>query len=120
MFKFFIDECVNTDLVLGLRESGFDALTVRDAGLIGVDDGAIFKFACENKRILLTFDRGFGDIFRFNIAKSCGIVIVLVGQMRQDEIISIVLSFLSTVGKPTDLRGRLIIIGKTKIRIIKR
>jgi len=120
MLKLFVDECINWDIVFALRQNSFDALTVKDAKLTGSDDETIFKFACENKRILLTYDRGFGDIFRFNISKSSGIIIVLTGQMKKAEIVNIVLSFISTIDKRTDLRGKLVIIGKSKIRITER
>ena len=120
MLKLFTDECVNWDVILALRQNGFDLLTVRDAKLTGSDDEAVFKFAYKNKRILLTYDRGFGDIFRFNISKSNGVIIVLTGRMKKNEIINIILGFMSTVNKQVDLRGKLVIIGKSKIRITKR
>ncbi|PIU33304.1 hypothetical protein COT04_00720 [Candidatus Shapirobacteria bacterium CG07_land_8_20_14_0_80_39_12] len=120
MFRFFSDECVNTDIVLGLRKAGVDVLTVREAGLTGTDDDAIFSFAAENKRILLSFDRGFGDIFRFNIRGSSGVIVVLVGQMRKSEIIKIILTFLGIVKTGAGLRGKLAILGKTRIRLINR
>ncbi len=120
MLKLFVDECINWDIVFALRQSGFDTLTVKDAELIGSDDETIFKFACENKKVLLTYDRGFGDIFRFNISKSNGVIIILTGRMKKDEIINIVLSFMSTADKQIDLRGKLVIIGKSKIRITER
>ena len=120
MLKLFIDECVNLDVVLALRQNGFDALTVKDAKLTGSDDEIVFKFAYENKRVLLTYDRGFGDIFRFNISKSKGVIIVLTGRMRKNEIINIILSFMSTINKQADLHGKLVIIEKSKIRITKR
>ena len=120
IFKFFSDECVNTDVVLGLRENGIDVLTVKEAGLTGTDDEAIFRFAVENKKILLSFDRGFGDIFRFNIRGSSGVIVVLVGQMRKSEIIKIILTFLGIVKTGAGLRGKLAILGKTRIRLINR
>lgn len=120
MLKLFTDECINWDIVFALRQNGFDTLTVKDAKLTGSDDETIFKFACENKRILLTYDRGFGDIFRFNISESDGVVIVLTGRMKKDEVVNIILSFMSTVDKQIDLRGKLVIIGKSKIRITER
>ena len=120
IFKFFSDECVNTDVVLGLRENDIDVLTVREAGLSGGTDNSIFSFAVENKRVLLSFDRGFGDIFRFNISKSYGVVVVLVGLMRKEEIVKIILTFLGIVKTPAGLRGRLAILGKTRIRLINR
>ena len=120
MSKFLADECVNTDVVLSLREAGVDVLTVGEVGLIGSDDDIIFRFACEKKRTLLSFDRGFGDIFRFNINKSFGVIIVMVGQMKKREIINIILGFLSVIEKGISLRSKLAILGKTKIRIINR
>ncbi len=120
MFKFFADECVNTDVIRGLREAEIDVLTVREARLSGADDDTVFKFAGENKRILLSFDRGFGDIFRFNIGKSYGVVIVLVGQMGKTEIVSTILTFLSVMNKAGALRGKLAILGKTRIRLVNR
>lgn len=120
MLELFIDECINWDIIFALRQKGFNILTVKDAGLTGSDDETIFKFACENKRILLTYDRGFGDIFRFNISESNGIIIVLTGQMKKDEIVNIILSFMFTINKQPDLCGKLVIIGKSKIRITGR
>ncbi len=120
MFKFFADECVNTDVIRGLREAEIDVLTVREARLSGADDDTVFKFAGENKRILLSFDRGFGDIFRFNIGKSYGVVIVLVEQMGKTEIVSTILTFLSVMNKAGALRGKLAILGKTRIRLVNR
>ncbi|MCG2695437.1 DUF5615 family PIN-like protein [Candidatus Parcubacteria bacterium] len=117
MLKLFADECVNWDVVFALRQNGFNVLTVQEAGLTGSDDEAILKFACDNKRILLTYDRGFGDIFRFNIFQSNGIVVILVGKIKKNEIINIILSFMSNINRQNDLRGKLVIIGKTKIRI---
>ena len=119
MLKFFADECINIDIVLALRQNSFDVLTVRDAGLVGVDDDAVFNFARDNKRILLTFDRGFGDIFRFDISKSSGVIVILMSQMSRDEIIEITSKFISLIQKQ-GFNGKLAIIGKTRIRISER
>lgn len=119
MIKVFADECIYADFILKLRSNGIDVLTAKDAGLKGKDDETIFAFAQKQKRILLTFDRGFGDIFRFNIKRSHGVIIVLINQMNSSEIPNITLLFISTT-KEQNLRGKLVIIGKTKIRISER
>ncbi len=31
----FADECIHTDLIVAMRNAGFDVLTAREAGLIG-------------------------------------------------------------------------------------
>ncbi|MDO9399395.1 MAG: DUF5615 family PIN-like protein [bacterium] len=118
MIKFFIDECIHGDVVIALRKSGFDVLTVREANLAKANDDCVFNFACQSKRILLTFDRGFGDIFRFNISRCFGIIIILVGQFNKDEIIIAIINFLNAMENSGGLKNRLAIIGKNKIRII--
>ena len=119
-YRVLADECVNTDVVLGLRENGIDVLTIKETGLTGADDKTVFEFAVSNKRILLSFDRGFGDIFRFYIASSEGVIVVLIGQMRKNDIVKIILTFFSIIKTRTGLRGRLAILGKTRIRLINR
>jgi len=119
MLKIFADECVHQDMISALEQNDFDVMTANQAGLTGSDDESIFNFALENKQILLTFDRGFGDIFRFSIAKSSGVIIMLMSQMSKTETIDILLKFLDFI-KKDKLNGKLAIIGKTKIRISTR
>ena len=119
MAKIFADECINYDLVLSLRKAGFDVLTVGEAKLIGRDDETIYKFTQTNHRILLTFDRGFGDIFRFDIAKSYGVIIVLISRIDRKNIADIIIKFLNRF-EIRKLRGKLVIIAGNKIRISQR
>ena len=127
MLKLLADECIHADMVLALRQSDFDVRTVRQASLAGTDDEAVFAYAAANDFVLLTFDRGFGDIFRFSIAKSPGVIIVLLNQMPLTEATQVLLGFVSHVVKQMEvnvldmgLKGKLAIIGKNKIRIIGR
>ncbi|MBU4142850.1 DUF5615 family PIN-like protein [Patescibacteria group bacterium] len=119
MLKILADECIHIDLILAIKKRGFDVISIREAGLIGASDKEVFNFAVREKRILLTFDRGFGDIFRFAIARSAGVVVVLIDQMTKKEIIEIVLGFLAFI-KASGVGGRLAIIGKNRARIIER
>lgn len=116
MDKIFADECVHQELIESLRQTGFDISSVKEIDLAGVNDDFIFNFAVKKKKILLTFDRGFGDFFRFDIKNSSGVVIVLIGKMEKKEIIrNILLFFKSKIAE--ELSGKLVIIGKKKIRI---
>ena len=72
MYKIFADECIHTDLIEALKINGHLVQTVHDVGLSGATDAEIFNHAVSNSLILLTFDRGFGDIFTYNISKSVG------------------------------------------------
>ena len=119
MYKILADECVHLDLAKALRQAGLDVLTVVEAGFPSAPDEVIFREAVARKRILLTFDRGFGDIFRFDISGSFGVVIILIGQMTRKEIINLPLAFFN-FQKGRSLAGKSVIIGKRRIRISQR
>lgn len=119
MLKLFADECIHADLISAIKKRGFDIITVKDAGLNGASDDQIFKFALKNQRILLTFDREFGDVFRFNISHTGGIIIILIEQLNHEDLINIILNFLSFIN-PGDIDGKLVIVGRNRIRIIDR
>lgn len=119
MYRILADECIHLDLANVLRQVGLDVLTVDEARLSGASDQAVFRAAVKKKRILLTFDRGFGDIFRFDISSSFGVVIILIGQMTRRETVDLPLAFFS-FQKGRSLAGKLAIIGKRRIRISER
>ena len=119
MIKILADEGIHADLVSALKKAGLDVVTASEAGLSAKNDEDIFAKANSLKRILLTFDRGFGDIFRFDISGSQGVVILLISQMDKTEIINIPLAFFTTLGKRR-LTSQLVIIGKHRIRISRR
>ena len=116
MLKILADECIHQDLINALRKVGFNVLTASEISPRGASDDSIFNFAVKTKRILLTFDREFGNFFRFDIGKSAGIVIILIDRLQKKEVIKNTFSFFKDM-KQKDLKGKLVIISKTKARI---
>lgn len=119
MLKILADECIHFDFIATLRKQRLNILTVVEAKLSGKSDKEIFKYACENKRILLTFDREFGNIFVFDIKNSSGVIIFLIYQMTKKEILDIAIAFFANLSTK-NLKGKLVVVGKRKIRIIER
>lgn len=60
--KFLADECAFIETVRLMRELGFQVERIQDLGMIGAKDSDIFAKAQETKTILITNDKGFGDI----------------------------------------------------------
>ena len=56
--KVLIDEDTHLALATALRERGYDALHVREAGRLGLDDQAQLEFAVEQERCFLTCNAG--------------------------------------------------------------
>lgn len=110
----FADECIHKDIIDGLRAEKYQVKTVKEENLNGFSDERIFQHARKRKWILLTFDRGFGDIFRFNHSKNEGTIILLIKNIKKDEICLILKNFLKL---DLNIKGKLTIIGKKKIRI---
>lgn len=60
--KFLIDSPLSPSLAAGLRESGFDAIHVRDIELQGADDLVVFRYAASEERTIVSADTDFGTL----------------------------------------------------------
>ncbi|MDA2922863.1 DUF5615 family PIN-like protein [Patescibacteria group bacterium AH-259-L07] len=114
--KIFADHCIHTDVVQALRDKGFNVERAIDAGLEKSPDEKIFNYAIKTSRILLTFDRDFGNIIRFNIKRSAGIVIISVEKMSWKMIIKQTVNFFQK-NKEKNLAGTIYIIEPKRVRI---
>jgi predicted nuclease of predicted toxin-antitoxin system len=80
--KIKVDENVPQRVVGLLTGHGHDALTVTAQGLAGSDDSTVARAAAEEDRMLLTLDRGFGDIRRYPPGQHPGTLVVRVDDQR--------------------------------------
>ena len=72
--KFLVDENVDFPVVQFLRNEGFDVASVAE-GYPSIDDASILKRAYEEKRIVVTNDKDFGNlVFELNL-KAKGIIL---------------------------------------------
>lgn len=63
-------------VVTWLRMAGHDVATVREQNLVSAPDVQLIEVCREERRCLVTCDRGFGNRFRFNPAHYSGIVLI--------------------------------------------
>ena len=117
MIKFIIDEDIPRSTGKVLKEQGYDVRDIRDYGLRGAEDDKIYEFAQKEKAILITGDKGFGNILRFPLGNHFGIVIAnFPNEMSTREINRQLLEALKDISKD-DFKGNLIIIEPGKVRI---
>jgi len=112
----FADQCVNRDVIAALRNKGFKVTSTYDTKLIAAADNVIFNYILIHNCILLTFDKDFGNITRFDIKSSAGVVVVYIEDTGKEEIIDCALNFFNNFS-PSKIKGRLFIIEKSRIRI---
>lgn len=74
--KFKLDENFSRQAAAFLSAAGHDVMTVREEGLSGAEDVAVFAACVAEGRILVTLDHDFGNVMRFPPGKSPGIVVI--------------------------------------------
>jgi predicted nuclease of predicted toxin-antitoxin system len=71
-----VDENLPATVASLLRERGFDADTVIEEGLGGSTDADLLAAVREQDQMIVTLDRGFGDIRRYPPGSHPGIVVL--------------------------------------------
>lgn len=62
--------------IRGLRGAGHDVLSAKET-MAGASDQAVLMRAVVEKRVLLTFDKDFGELgFRARLPASCGVILL--------------------------------------------
>ena len=61
-----LDENLDARLAALLRRSGHEVATVRDQGLAGIDDQALYAHCGSEARILVTLDLDFANVLQYS------------------------------------------------------
>lgn len=110
----FADHCVHQAVITALRDFGFKIETANEAGLATASDDLLFKYILKTKQTLLTFDSDFGNILRFDIRRSAGVIVVYPNNLLKAELIKMVTDFFA---KQYKLPGHLFIVEHNQIRL---
>lgn len=94
--RFLADENFPGNAVLALQQQGHEVLWIRiDAP--GSSDQEILARAQAEERIILTFDKDFGELaFRFGLPATVGIILFRLPLLNPTTLTSIVISALAT------------------------
>ena len=119
MIIFVVDEDLPRSIGRAVSTLGHKALDVRDCGLRGASDAEVLRFAVSNSAVVLTGDRGFGNLLRYPLGTHCGIVVLhLPNEIGPPEMSRILVEALVRL-TPEDLAGNLTIIDANKTRITR-
>ena len=120
--KFLLDANLSPETADFLRRLFFDAKSLIEMGLGGLDDEEVIRLAREEGRAVITFDLDFGEIFYFSDPRQRGGAIVLrLEDQRVENVNAVLEAFLDRWKSKKNLKtlGRkLIILEQDRFRII--
>jgi predicted nuclease of predicted toxin-antitoxin system len=119
MLKFLIDENMPRSTTEALKKIGYESMDVRDCKLSGKSDEEVFNFARKEKAVIVTADRGFGNILRFPLGSHNGIIIAnFPNEMSTTLMNSHLVRQIQSLSEE-QISGSLVIIDSNKVRTRK-
>jgi predicted nuclease of predicted toxin-antitoxin system len=111
-----LDEHLPQDLATALRRDGHDVHTVVEEHLAGESDPVVVAAATDEGRLLLTLDRGIGDLRRYPPGSHAGILVLRPAAQDPDSMLALIRRLMST--HPLDeLRSCVVVVEPRKVRI---
>lgn len=112
-----LDENLPAELLEDLRGLGHDVDSVVAEGLAGQPDAAVANASRDARRVLLTLDKGLGDIRRFPPRLYAGLVVFRSSRRGRKQVRRAVLDAISHLTAYRRLRGRLIVVTDSAVRV---
>ena len=114
--KFKLDENLPASSAAILTNAGHDVDTVTQEGLIGAPDRDVVAAATEAGRILISLDRGLGDIRAYPPGSHAGIVVLRLTDQSAAAATKAVTD-LATLTNPDSLTGAVTVLQRGLLRI---
>jgi len=114
--KFKLDENLPVSSAAILTSSGHDVDTVIEEGLVGAPDRDVVSAATAAGRILISLDRGLGDIRAYPPGTHAGIVVLRLTDQSAASATKAV-SDLATLTDPESLAGAVAVLQRGLLRI---
>jgi predicted nuclease of predicted toxin-antitoxin system len=116
-WSFLVDENTSRTLVPALREAGFHAEHIYDAGLQGHPDDEIFSYAQMHQQTIITIDLDFANIIDYPPPHFGIVILRLSNSASTTTLIREVVNGLNALGDRESLANTLIIIEPGRLRI---
>ena len=111
--KFLANENFPRASIVKLRNEGFDVVSVSE-NFPSVKDEAVILFASMENRIIITFDRDYGElIFKHNLKHSAGVIYLRIQNFQPEEPAEILLRLFDS---ELPFEGYFTVISETNIR----
>jgi len=114
--KFKVDENLPVEIAEELRALGYDALTVVEQDMAGINDERLMAHVEEESRVLMTMDKGIANIRAYSPSRFAGLILFRPNQAGRRAVLEFVRKRLTQL-LDLDLKRRLVVVSETGIRI---
>lgn len=115
MARLLANENVPGETVAAARQAGHDIAWIAERSP-GADDDAVLATARAESRVLVTFDKDFGDlVFRQGKNASCGVILL---RPRLDDPVYVSQFTLSVLAQPVDWEGQFSVAREGRLRVM--
>jgi len=113
--KFLADENIPVELVDKLREINIDIIKVENIK-VGLKDEEVIRIAIKQKRIIITFDKDFGELVYKGKAKVEGIILI---RIKSFQINFLFQSFKQLIESKINIKNKFVVLEEKSVRIKK-
>lgn len=110
MHRFLLDENLSPWAAVELRKVGVDVVHLRDRGILGVDDAAVFALAYREDRVLVTANVGDFRKLASSVEAHVGLVLVEDAALSRKEQLEVLRRVLASLQGEDDLVNRALIV----------
>jgi len=102
MLKLLLNANLSPKTAEFLRKLGFDVKCLLEEGLGSITDDQVINIAKKEKRVIVTFDLDFGEIYHFREEGRLGIIVVRLKNQTVESVNKALKKFFKDIGSNLD------------------